>query len=50
MLSPVKEWKYLGYISIIVALVSLYLTIFKLKESPRFLYDKGNKEEAIEVL
>ena len=50
MASPVKEWKYLGGLSIVYALASLYMTVRTLKESPRFLYDKGEKAKTIEIL
>jgi len=47
MFSSSKEWKPCAYTSIALAVISLILTIFLLKESPRWYYDKGNYKKAI---
>ena len=50
MLYDTKEWKFLGYSALILGGISLIITLLWLKESPRFLYEKGQKDNALKVL
>ena len=50
MLGQSKDWKYLGYIAIPFALVSLILTSVLVPESPRYLYGKQRLEECKRTL
>lgn len=45
-----KNWLNLGYNSMLFASISLFITVSTLHESPRFLFDKGEKLKAIGIL
>jgi len=49
-LSTGKNWKLNAIVAIVMATLSLFLTIFFVPESPRYLYSKGKKEEAKRIL
>mmetsp|Transcript_14781 Transcript_14781/g.25151 ORF Transcript_14781/g.25151 Transcript_14781/m.25151 type:complete len:441 (-) Transcript_14781:54-1376(-) len=50
MLSTQKNWKVMAYISLTLAILSLLLTLFRMPESPRFLYSQKKHEQANQVL
>jgi MFS family permease len=50
MLIPYRNWLGMAYISFILAVGSLIMTIFTMPESPRFLYSKKKFEQATKIL
>jgi len=42
-----RNWHYLGYFSIGYVIFSLIMTIWYLRESSRFLFDKGKAQESV---
>lgn len=44
------DWDFLGYCALAASLISLAITVFFLRESPRFLYDKGRRDQALAIL
>jgi drug/metabolite transporter (DMT)-like permease len=49
-LSSSKDWKYMAYVAIILAIISFILTYFYMPESPRFLVSKKRYDEALVIL
>ena len=45
-----KTWEPCAYTAIGLALVSLVLTLLFLKESPRWLFDRGNYKKSLSIM
>jgi MFS family permease len=45
-----RNWHYLMYVSLVYISFSMFMTIYYLKESARWMYDKGMARESLEIL
>ena len=45
-----RNWHYLMYMSLIYVSISIFMVLLYLKESARWMYDKGMAYESIDVL